>query len=66
MEKTFDCVEMKRAAQEALRRETDGLNQAELQAFWSQKNREFAQELREAHEANVWLVRENPEIQPGS
>ncbi|MBI5814242.1 MAG: hypothetical protein HZB29_01375 [Nitrospinae bacterium] len=39
--KKFDCVQMKRSAQERTYLETRGMSDVELLAYWKKKEREF-------------------------
>lgn len=41
MKKTFDCVEMKRQAQEAIRKETAGMTREQLLAYWADQHRKM-------------------------
>lgn len=47
--KTFDCVEMKNSAQEALAKEIEGLSKEELKEFW-ENARKRSESLRKEAE----------------
>ncbi len=47
-EKTFDCVEMKRQAQEAVERDLAGLTREQLIEHWRMRSEEFQRELEAA------------------
>jgi hypothetical protein len=48
MKKTFDCVEMKRRGQEALRRKLAGMTPEEQTAYWDRRCNEIVQRQRKA------------------
>ena len=45
---TFDCVEMKRRGAEALLARLDAMTEDEQDAYWDRRNREWAEEIRQA------------------
>ena len=48
MKKDFDCVEMKRKGQEALRKLLEGKSEAEVLAFWAEQTRLLREEQTKA------------------
>lgn len=47
MKKGFDCIQMKRAGQEALRKRLEGLTEEQILAYWAEQSRKL-QEQRTA------------------
>jgi hypothetical protein len=45
--KTFDCVEMKNKIQEQILKETEGMTQDELLAYYNRHSVEFKQQQKE-------------------
>jgi len=50
-DKDFDCVEMKRRAQERILRETAGMSPAQELAFWRTKEEAFRQAAAQRRQA---------------
>ncbi len=48
--KAFDCGEMKRKGQEALRQRLAGLTPEQVTEFWARRNEEFRQTIEQAKE----------------
>lgn len=48
--KAFDCVEMKRKGQEALRQRLAGLTPEQIDAYWARRDEEFRQSIERARE----------------
>jgi hypothetical protein len=53
MTKTFDCVETKRRGAEALLARLDAMTEDEQDAYWERRNRELAEEVRQAKERHA-------------
>lgn len=45
MKKTFDCVEMKRKAQEIISQRLAGMSDEEKLKYWQEQDREFKKKL---------------------
>ncbi|MFN0133803.1 MAG: hypothetical protein ACKVW3_14890 [Phycisphaerales bacterium] len=50
MDKTLDCVELKRQGAEHVRRLTQGMDRAQLLRFWADRTRELEERRRRALE----------------
>lgn len=50
-ERTFDCVEMKHRAQEAIARELEGMTEEEQLEYWRKRTEELRESVEKAREA---------------
>lgn len=51
--KPFDCVDMKRRAQEQIYSEIKGMSAAEELTYWKKRERSFRQEISKAKKGNM-------------
>lgn len=52
MKKDFDCVDMKRKAQDRIREETRGMNREQLLEYWKRQEQAMLEQMRIARESD--------------
>ncbi len=60
MKKDFDCVEMKRSAQERIYRETQGLSRQEELEYFHRAAKEFREEIKRKRAESAKSGHETP------
>ena len=61
MKKDFDCVEMKRIGQEALRKRLEGMSEDQILAFWAEQTQKLRDEqaTADANAASMLPIRKS-------